>query len=123
MKRTTILMKTFLLCALLAGSIGAWADYSSSTVGTTTTLTWDFAEFTTTSVTNPDNYNYQSIYFKGGTDNETLTKGGFRINGNTGSGTRNASYTPAYNGTMTVYATGADCARVRILTASSQDPV
>ena len=108
-------MKKFLsLVTLALLSIGsAWANYSSSTEGKTTTLTWDFAEYTTTvklGIGATKTYEGLTFYGGGGSNNEEVSTGGFKYQGTTQQWDnvwgRYIVYTPDKNGILTVTAKG-----------------
>jgi len=121
--------KIFTIAAAMLVAATMWANHSVEVTDGVATETWDFAEYDSpNNVTNPDNVDYSGLIIKGGSNNETITKNGFKINGNTGNGTRYIAYTPAYSGTITVYAkaNGSSNARYALIaiaqSAISSDP-
>ena len=117
--------------AMLFAATTMWANHGTSTADGMTTETWDFAEYTT-AITGADqtSVTYEGLlcYFGTNSSNDAISKSGFKVNGNTGNGTRYISYTPAYNGTITVYAkaNGTSNARYALIataqSAISADP-
>lgn len=104
-------MKNFYLLTTLLVAVcsGAWANYSSSTVGSTTTLTWDFGEYSTKLILADENktQTYEGLTLVGsGTANYTSdyvkASDGFHMNGASSSTTRYIKYRPTYAGTLTV---------------------
>lgn len=95
-----------LLSLMLVAATAMWADHSVVTEGDVTTETWDFAEYTTavdgaqqTSVT----YEGLLCYFGTNSNKDAISKSGFKCNGTATASTRYIKWTPAYEGTVTVY--------------------
>ena len=112
------------MALLLTVVLFSWANYSETEAEGYTTLTWDFAEYASETVTNPDNVDYNGLIIKGNSDNETLTKNGFKINGTTTNGGRYIAYTPTYSGTVTITAkaNGSSKSRYVFITTSQGKP-
>ena len=94
---------------LLTVCSGAWANYGSENSNGTTTLTWDFGEYTTQVTLAGDNYSisYEGLTLVGNTNSSYTSdyvsaSAGFHMNGNSSSNSRHIKYTPAYSGTLTV---------------------
>ncbi len=93
-----------LLMLLTCVCSGAWGNYSSTQSGGNTTLTWDFGEFGSTAASYESPYSYEglSLVMTYVENKDYIKSGAFHANGASSTSNRYISYTPSYDGTLTV---------------------